>query len=218
MCHHYPAAQKLAAQGLLDWSEIRITPDFDDLFAPAEYYPCYSVPVVRQDENDEWLLERRSWGLLHRMWKPTEKVKTAKAFQRGKINARSETIDTTWPWKFAFRQRCVLPAGGFFEPQQAGGEGLYTLPDHPAFFIAGIWDRYEGDDGKGNTIAVDSCVMLTTDANALVESTRKGRPRQPVIFTTQEQVEAYCSLEVTEHNQIAHLLTPLSDNEMQLAT
>jgi len=33
--------------------------------------------------------------------------------------------------------------------------------------VAGLWDDFQGDDGKGNQESVSSCVMLTTDANAL---------------------------------------------------
>ncbi len=64
---------------------------------------------------------------------------------------------------------------------------------------------------------VDSCVMLTTDANALVGSTRKGRMRQPVVLTEIADIKRYCSLEVTEHSQVANLFTPWPDDQMRHA-
>ena len=59
--------------------------------------------------------------------------------------------------------------------------------------------------------------MLTTDANALVASTRKGRMRQPVLLTEATEIERYCSLELTEHDRIANLFTPWPDDQMQCA-
>ncbi len=213
MCVHYPGATKMAAQGMIEWSELKIQPDLDRLFELAEYYPLREVPAMRIGDQGEWILEERRWGLLPKSWKPSGKSTTAKAFQRGKINARSETIHTTWPWKHAFRQRCVLLAGGFCEPHPDGGESLYTLPNDEPFFIAGLWDRYEGDDGQGKNIVVDTCVMLTCDANALVASTRKGRLRQPVMIKEPDAVERYCKPEM-EHEELRALFEPWPADRM----
>ncbi|MCP4507706.1 MAG: SOS response-associated peptidase, partial [Fuerstiella sp.] len=180
--------------------------------------PIYDVLALRMIDDNEWAVEPRSWGFLPHNWKPTGRSRTRKAFQRGKINARSETVDQTWPWKFAFpSQRCVLLASSFFEPSRHGGDGNYTLPGHDVFCMAGLWDHFKGDDGKGTVETVDSCVMLTTDANALVGSTRKGRMRQPVVLTEIADIKRYCSLEVTEHSQVANLFTPWPDDQMRHA-
>ena len=217
MCHHYPGQKKSkeSGEGLFEFSELRL-PWWKQL--PLEFADCYPtryVATLRLSFDDTWLLENRSWGLLPKTWKPTAKFTTAKSFQRSKINARSETITTTWPWKLAWRQRCVMIATGFCEPHVEGGEGLYTLPEHEVFAIPAIWDTYNGDDGNGNPLTCDSVVMLTTQANALVASTRKGpRMRQPCILTSPDDIQRYCSHEVTEHHQIADLLTPWPDDQM----
>jgi len=214
MCHHYPGQRAgTVSEG---FSELKVNWWTQLTLAPIEAYPIREVAILRMNQEDEWILENRSWGFLHKSWKPTEKVNTANKFMRGKINARSETIHTTWPWKLAWRQRCVMLARGFCEPHKDGGEGLYTLPDHPDFFIPGLWDSYEGDDGKGNSLAVDSVVMLTTDANALVAENRTGRMRQPAVMTDLDAVKRYCSPEVTEHEQIAELFRPWPDDQMQV--
>jgi len=179
-----------------------------DWLPTKDYYPLYDVLALRLDNDDNWIVEPRSWGFLHKSWKPTAKVRTRKAFQRGKINARSETIHTTWPWKLAWRQRCLLVATSFYEPSVDGGDANYNLPDHRLFALAGLWDHFEGDDGKGNQETVDSCVMLTTDANELVASTRTGRMRQPAIIADVEAATKYCSHEVTEYEQLAEILKP----------
>jgi putative SOS response-associated peptidase YedK len=216
MCHRFnlTTSPDMVAKFLESFS-VTILPE---LLPSKDYYPIYDVLTLRMIDDDQWTLEPRSWGFLPRAWKPTDKVRTRKSFQRGKINARSETVDTTWPWKFAFpSQRCVMLAGCFYEPSRNGGDNRYSLLGHNVFCMAGLWDHYEGDDGKGTRESIDNCVMLTTDANALVASTRKGRMRQPVLLTEVADIERYCSLEVTEHAQIADLFTPWPDDQMRCA-
>lgn len=185
------------------------------LLPPRDYYPLYEVLCLRQSVDDEWVVEPRAWGFLPSSWKPTEKVRTAKSFQRGKINARSETADQTWPWRFSFsNQRCVILASSFFEPDVDGGDANYQLNEAPIFAIAGLWAHFEGDTGKGTNESIDSCVMLTTDANSLVASTRKGRMRQPVLLQSNDDISRYCSLEVSEHASLTDLFQPTSDRLM----
>lgn len=187
-----------------------------ELIPTKDYYPIYDVLCLRMLDDDQWTVEPRTWGFLHSAWKPTEKIRTRKSFQRNKINARSETVDTTWPWKFAFpHQRCVILASSFYEPYKNGGDGNYCVPEHSIFGIAGLWDDFSGDDGKGNQESVSSCVMLTTDANSLVASTRKGRMRQPVVLTEPEAIRQYCSLELVEHNQVSNLFAPILDQQLK---
>lgn len=212
MCHRFNlrASERQLADFLKSFPVVRIPQ-----LPLKDYYPLYDILVLRMVDDDEWIVEPRSWGFLPRSWKPTDRCKTAKAFQRGKINARSETVDTTWPWKFSFpTQRCMMLATSFYEPYREGGDGNYSLPGNVIFGIPGLWDNFEGDDGKGNLISVESCVMLTTDANPLVESTRKGRMRQPAIMTDPEDIQRYCSLEITEHEQLANLFSPWPDTSM----
>ena len=108
-------------------------------------------------------------------------------------------------------------ATSFYEPFREGGDGNYSLAGQTIFGIPGLWASFTGDDGKGNHESIESCVMLTTDANSLVESTRKGRMRQPVILTDPEDIQRYCSLEITEHQQLANLFSPWPDKNMHFA-
>ncbi len=214
MCHRFSltTAPEMVAKFLESFS-VTIVPE---RLSSKDYYPIYDVLTLRMLDDNSWTVEPRSWGFLPRGWKPTDRVRTRKSFQRGKINARSETADETWPWKFSFpSQRCVLLASSFYEPSINGGDNKYTLPDHQVFCLAGLWDHFEGDDGKGACESVDSCVMLTTDANAIVASTRKGRMRQPVVLTDVGDIKRYCSLEATEHSQVADLFAPWPAAGMQ---
>ncbi len=216
MCHRFNlTAPPDKVASFLESFSVTMLPE---LLPSRDYYPTYDVLALRMMDDDKWTVEPRSWGFLPQGWKPTANVRTRKSFQRGKINARSETVDETWPWKFAFpSQRCVLLANSFYEPSINGGDNRYALPDNEVFCIAALWDHFVGDDGKGTHENVDSCVMLTTAANALVASTRKGRMRQPVLMTDVADIKRYCSLEIRDHGQIANLFTPWPDHRLRCA-
>lgn len=89
------------------------------------------------------------------------------------INARSETA----PKKAMFRnaletRRCLLPAEGFYEWDRNRDKVTFTVPDHPVFYLAGLWDIFEG--------AV-RFVVLTTSANT---SMRQVHDRMPIIVAS----------------------------------
>jgi len=94
------------------------------------------------------------------------------------INARSETVDEKPAFRSAFeRRRCLIVADGFFEWTRANGKQPYhiVLKERGAFAFAGLWERWKGgEDG-----VVESCTILTTDANELVAPLHD---RMPVIL------------------------------------
>ena len=117
MCHRFnlTTSQEMVATFLKSFS-VTVPPA---LLPSKDYYPICEVLTLRMIGENEWTIEPRSWGFLPRNWKPSDKVRTRKSFQRGKINARSETVDQTWPWKLAFpAQRCVLLASCFLRAIQ----------------------------------------------------------------------------------------------------
>ena len=192
------------------------------LFSTGDFYPTYNVITLRLDASERWTLQPSSWGLVPASWKPSKAATSAsdilkerKRFQRDKINARSETVHTTWPWKFSFKtQRCLMLATSFFEPHIQGGQAHYRMTDYRAFFIPALWACWETQaDGVG---PLDSCVMLTTEANELVRATRSGRLRQPVVLTNPEDCRRYCSTDVAEHSQLEPLFVPCDASQMSV--
>src|SRR5262245_31449342 len=93
------------------------------------------------------------------------------------INARSETVATKPAFRDAFqRRRCLVLADGFFEWQKVGRHRqphYFHLWDARPFAFAGLWDHW-GRDGE----TVESCTILTTEANELVKPVHE---RMPVI-------------------------------------
>jgi putative SOS response-associated peptidase YedK len=110
------------------------------------------------------------WGLLP-SWSKEPSV--------GFINARAESAASKPAFRTAFRRRrCLVPADGFFEWKRAGKQKqpfYFQVADGRPFAFAGLWERWHGEEGE----VIESCALLTTDANATV---RPVHNRMPVIL------------------------------------
>jgi putative SOS response-associated peptidase YedK len=86
---------------------------------------------------------------------------------KGFINARAETLEEKPSFRESFqRQRCVIPADGFYEWQRSGKMAqpyYFQMQNESPFAFAGIWDEWRRDE-----ISIASCAIITTTANELV--------------------------------------------------
>jgi putative SOS response-associated peptidase YedK len=104
------------------------------------------------------------------------------------INARSETLAETFPWKgpWARQQRCILPAAGFYEPHlnEDGKKQPYYihLVDREVFGMAGLWERSFKSDG---TEAL-SCTIVMLPANSLMAEVHNEKKRMPAILSRED--------------------------------
>jgi putative SOS response-associated peptidase YedK len=104
----------------------------------------------------------------------------AKDTKQAPINARSEPAADKPLFRAALRKRrCLIPASGFYEWLALAGEKrkqahCFRPRDERPWAFAGLWERWVGPDGP-----VESCAILTTEANELV---RPVHDRMPVIL------------------------------------
>jgi len=148
--------------------------DLFDLAVPIEVAPRYNiapsqpVAVVRLGEHGRELTALR-WGLI------TPWAKDAKC---APINARAETAADKPTFRHAMRKRrCLIPADGFYEWMRQGKAKqpfCFRLIEDKPFAFAGLWDRWEGPAGP-----VETCCILTTEANELV---RPAHDRMPAML------------------------------------
>lgn len=167
MCGRYillSKAQKLANRFRLDQPP--------PLTARYNIAPTQGVAVVRQREDGVRLLAMMHWGLIP-FW-----AKDADIGNR-LINARSETVMEKPAFKQAFKKRrCLILADGFYEwrkCERGKQPYLFRMADEQPFAFAGLWERWDDPDGE----AIESCTILTTQANDLVKSVHH---RMPVIL------------------------------------
>ena len=170
----------------------------------VDYQPNYNicpgveVPVIFSDaKNGDKVLRLMRWGLV---------PKWAKAQSIGykMINARAETVHEKPAYKVPFaRQRCLVPADGFYEWQKhEGGKTPYriVLPDEKPFTFAGLWDRWLSPEG----IEVFSFTIVTVDANPSVQTIHN---RMPVILADNRNQALWLDL-CTPGEELKDLLTP----------
>lgn len=152
---------------------------------PAEPYlapryniaPTQPVAIVRTqgaDAGREWTLVH--WGLIP-SWSKDPSIGARL------INARAETVEEKPSFRAAFRRRrCLVPADGFYEWQRVEKRKqpyYITLREGDPFAFAGLWEAWVGPDGT----AIDSCTILTTVANRLMEPIHD---RMPVIVAPED--------------------------------
>jgi putative SOS response-associated peptidase YedK len=205
MCHHYIAGRTRSAAGraiVHRWDdEFSIRSNQYQLVLPdAGFYPLDRAPIVRLDGAGERELAGAEWGFLPAWWKPSDKTPKRATFQRKCFNARSEEVDVKPTYRSAFRrQRCLMPAEEFFEK----GHYFRLTGDEPRpFAFAGLWDRWEGGDGE----LVESCTLLTTEANEIVAGV--GHPRMPVVLRSEAEYGAWLDPERVERGALEALLRP----------
>ncbi|HIG84308.1 MAG TPA: SOS response-associated peptidase [Verrucomicrobia bacterium] len=140
---------------------------------PSRYNisPGQDNPVITKHKGIAPLSSMR-WGLVPNWAKdPNPKIKP--------INARAETLSEKPSFKeLFFKQRCLIPADGYYEWQVLGTDKIphyIHLPKMPAFAFAGIWDNWQRD----NCNPLLSYTIITTEA---AESIRFIHHRMPVIL------------------------------------
>ncbi len=91
------------------------------------------------------------------------------------INARGESVSTKPAFRDAFRKRrCLIPADGFYEwRRKDGAKQPYYIrrKDERTFAFAGLWEHWQ----RGGQ-AIDSCTIITTEANPLVRALHDRMP------------------------------------------
>jgi putative SOS response-associated peptidase YedK len=149
------------------------------------------------DEREGVLL---SWGLVP-SWS-----KDGKALS---INARADTVASKPAFRSAFRKRrCLVLADGYFEWKTEGKVKrpfFFHLRDDRPFAFAGLWERWQGPDQP-----VETCTLITTDANEL---TRQVHDRMPVILNP-KTAAVWLDQGVDDAQVLQELLKPYPPKEM----
>ncbi len=127
------------------------------------------------------------------------------------INARAETLAEKPAFRTAFRaRRCLVLADGFYEWEKAADGTrqpwfIHRADDAP-FAFAGLWERWRGADGA----AVESCVIVTTAANARLAPIHE---RMPVIVPP-EAYDSWLDCRRWPPERVAALLRPAPDEAL----
>lgn len=142
--------------------------------------PTATVPWLRLGGDGIVEAVAGRWGLVPAF----ARGEPAKGFSMH--NARAETVAGSGafrvPWQR--RQRCLVPATGFYEwHQDERGKFPFFIRDvdEAGLVLGGLWDRSVRDDGQ----VIESCTILTLPANELmadVHNTGNHPGRMPLIL------------------------------------
>jgi putative SOS response-associated peptidase YedK len=153
-----------------------------------------SIPVARMHARDSEGVMMR-WGLAHKTSQgtidltncgtvPSEALKSAQDLRRMWVHG----------------QRGIVPVAGFYVWQRsaAGHDQPYyiRLVNRPVFGVAALWERAEADDE-----VIESCALITVDANALLAEINSSTGQMPVILRS-EDYDAWLSSSVERANEL----------------
>jgi putative SOS response-associated peptidase YedK len=161
---------RTSGKDLANLFDLAEAPDIAPRYNIAPTQPVLAVREAANGTGRELVTLR--WGLIPH-WADDPKI----GYQL--INARAETVAQKPSFRSAFKsRRCLVPADGYYEWQKVGkGKQPYFFHrnDDRLFSFAGLWERWESPQGE----LVDSCTILTTEANDLA---RPVHHRMPVII------------------------------------
>lgn len=141
--------------------------------------PSQAVPILRIQKDKRCELSLAHWGLVP-FWAKDKKM------AQYTINARAETIREKPSFRHCIRrQRCIVPASGFFEWHTLGQlkqPHYISMSDQSLMAMAGLWDKWEGPEG-----IVESCTIITTTANSFMQPIHHRMP----VFLNQQNYNSW---------------------------
>ncbi|HUG93913.1 MAG TPA: SOS response-associated peptidase [Planctomycetaceae bacterium] len=198
MCGRYNL--RTPTQQLVEFFDLALAPELEPRYNIA---PTQPVAAIRRTARGRELSLVR-WGLIP-SWADDPKIGDRM------INARADSVATKPAFRSAFkRRRCLIPADGFYEWKKSGGKTNQPyqigLQDGRPFAFAGLWEHWarEGDE-------IESCTILTTDANELVAGLHD---RMPVILD-ETAYDRWLDPELDDRDELESLLLPFPARRMK---
>lgn len=144
------------------------------------------------------------WGLLPHWAKDTRAATRM-------INARLETVFEKPAYaKYIRRNRCIIPALGFFEWDADKNPFLIRLKNGQLMGFAGIWSRWH--DPLESDRVIETYSIITTDANPVVGSVHD---RMPAIVPQSHYTE-WLDRGIEEPEQIRSMLFIVDGDDVEL--
>jgi len=173
--------------------------------APPELAPRYNIaptqPVLVIPNRTTRVVRPARWGLIPH-WASDPSI------GHRQINARAETLAARPAFRAAFaRQRCLIPADGFYEWRRAGRQRtpFYIHPrDGAPLAFAGLWDVWRPAGGE----PIASCAIVTTAANPTLAPLHD---RMPVILAP-ESWDTWLDPRERAAGELMPLLAPCPDD------
>jgi len=164
--------------------------------------PSQRVPIIRNDDHGR-VIELMKWGLVP-IWAKDPKV----GFKM--INARDDTIKSKPTYRSAFKNRCIVPASGFYEwkGEKGSKQPYFIFPSEGIFSFAGMWESWTPKDDSGAE-PLHTFTIVTTSANRFMSDLHS---RMPVILAG-DDIDIWMDNK-SEKEELYDLMKPF-DGEMK---
>jgi putative SOS response-associated peptidase YedK len=174
MCGRFSLHQIAARLAeVFDVPEPNWTPRYN--IAPTQPVLAVGLTVGQHGGDSARAARLLRWGLIP-SWAKEETIGSKL------INARSETVAEKPSFRSAFKQRrCLILADGFYEWKRMPSKKqpyYFQRTDQEPFAFAGLWEHWHREG-----LTIDSCTILTTEANALLQPIHD---RMPVILSPED--------------------------------
>jgi putative SOS response-associated peptidase YedK len=169
--------------------------------------PTQDVAVLRAASASARQLVPLRWGLIP-SWARDPSIGSRM------INARAETVATKPSFRSAFsRRRCLVLADGYFEWKNVAGKKrpyYIRMEDERPFGMAAIWERWSGPSDATLPSPLETCAIITVDANDQTESVHD---RMPAILDADCHAP-WLDLEMRDPDALTPLLIPYASERL----
>lgn len=166
--------------------------------------PGSTNPVVYSPHPSARTISPFRWGLV-----PPKADDINIGFKM--INARIEELNDQNSYKKAFqRQRCIIPANGFYEWQTIFKKKVpfyFRTLDQELFGFAGIYERWVSKDGNDEIMTF---ALVTSEANALVKPLKDDMP----VILKRNDFEKWLDPVNSDTDELLDLLKPYPSEKM----
>lgn len=164
-------------------------------YAIAQGYPKW--PIIT-NSGDKYQLNKFNWGVIPSYMDTDEKIKKGRPFM---CNATCEKMlhDNRSVWFRIRKNRCLIPATGFFEPHKEvwSNESLWFYiyrPDRKMFFLPGLYHYASHRPDVETGEVPGTFALITRPANdtmaAIHNNTREeGSFRMPLMLPKELELE-----------------------------
>lgn len=226
MCYHVRLTRAFTEK--LEWASIsdednETEKQFDEVYGqPSRAFHLNGfdhpqLPVITMD--DPSTIQTAQWGLIPRWAQSREK---AAELQNFTLNATSENVFDKPSFKDSiYKQRCIILVSGFYENRHEGKlkYPYFIYPANGKILLMGGLTSEWTDRETGEII--QTCTIITTPANLLMEKIHNTKKRMPLVFTgtqakkwlqpglSREEIEALmtpCAEEMLGNHTISRLI------------
>ena len=141
-----------------------------------------SIPIITNDKRE--IIQDFNWGFIPE-WSKSKDIRAVT------LNAKIETLHEKPSFKHSVQQRCLILANGFYEWQWRDTKGKNKvkyqigIEGDALFAFAGLYSHWHND--QTNEI-VNTCTIVTTEANPLMATIHNIKKRMPVILRAEDEI------------------------------